>query len=122
MTTLADLVAAYDDRAETGRGELLDEMEALDGRAEALRLAESGDPGERRVAARLMHLLPDPRYVSALEQLCADPATDVAGAAQRAMRGQRRTAEWQAAVERLAASPDPAVRAAAAEWKADGSP
>jgi hypothetical protein len=120
MTSLADLVAAYDQRAETGRGKLLDEMEALGARAEAGRLADSDAASTRRLAARLMHLLPDPGYVDALERLCADPHPDVAAAARRAMRGQRRTPEWAAAVERLAASPDPALRDAAAAWEADG--
>jgi hypothetical protein len=119
MTSLADLVATYDQRTETGRGKLLDEMEALDGRAEARRRADSDDASQRRLAARLMHLLPDPGYVDALEHLCADPDADVAAAARRALRGQRRSPEWEASVERLAASPDPALRDAATGWKAD---
>jgi hypothetical protein len=37
------------------------------------------------------------------------------------MRGQRRTPEWAASVERLAASTDAALREAAAAWKAESS-
>ena len=118
-SVLPDLVAAYDQPVEARRGELLDAMEALGGGEEARRLAESPDAGDRRVAARLMHLLPEPEHLAALERLVADPDPAVASAARRALRGQRRTPAWHAAVERLAALGDPEVRAAAAEWMAE---
>jgi hypothetical protein len=116
MSRLAELVAAYDRPIETGRGLLLDEMDALGGRAEARRLAGSADPEERRVAARLMHLLPDPEHLAKLERLVADDDPEVATAARRALRGQTRTPDWHAAVTRLAAAADPALRAAAQAW------
>jgi hypothetical protein len=119
MTQLAELVAAYDRRIEAGRAALLEEMEALGGGAEARRLADSSDAGERRLAARLMHLLPEPDHVAALERLVADPDEAVAAEARGAMRVQRRTPEWHVAVERLTTATDPALRDAAATWAAE---
>ena len=101
MSSLADLVAAYDRPVEYGKGDLLDEMEALDGGAEARRLAGSDDASERRLAARLMHLLPEPEHLAALERLVTDDDPDVARQARRAFAGQRRTPEWHAAAARL---------------------
>ena len=119
-SVLPDLVAAYDQPVEAGRGDLLDAMEALGGAAEARRLAESADAEERRVAARLMQLLPEPEHVAALERLAADDDDAVAAAARKALRGQRRTPEWRAAVARLAASDDADLAAAAQGWLAEG--
>lgn len=119
-SVLPDLVAAYDQPVEASRGELLDAMEALGGGSEARRLAESPDAAERRVAARLMQLLPEPEHVAALERLAADDDGAVAAAARKALRGQRRTPAWRAAVERLAASDDADLRAAAESWQAEG--
>ncbi len=119
-SVLPDLVAAYDQPVEASRGELLDAMEALGGGSEARRLAESSDAAERRVAARLMQLLPEPEHVAALERLAADDDGAVAAAARKALRGQRRTPAWRAAVERLAASDDADLRAAAESWQAEG--
>jgi hypothetical protein len=116
---LSDLVAAYDQPVEGGRGPLLQAMDELGGGAEARRLAESADAADRRVAARLMHLLPEPEHLPALERLVVDPDPAVATPARRALRGQRRTPEWHTAVERLAASDDPELRATAAAWQAE---
>jgi len=101
MSALADLVARYDQPVELGKTALLQEMEARDGAAEARRLAASEDPAERRVAARLMHLLPEPEHLQALEPLVTDPDPEVAQQARRAFAGQRRTPEWHAAAARL---------------------
>ncbi len=101
MTHWADLVTAYDRPVEMGKGALLREMAARGGGAEARRLAESEDPGERRVAARLMHLLPETEHLAALERLVTDDDEAVATAARRAFAGQRRTPEWHAAAARL---------------------
>jgi hypothetical protein len=119
MSRLAELVAAYDQRIEAGRGALLREMDELGGGAEARRLADSPDAGGRRLAARLMHLLPEPEHVDALERLVADPDGAVAAEARRAMRIQRRTPEWHAAVDRLTTATDPALRDTAATWNAE---
>ena len=110
---LPALVAAYDDPVETGGDALLAAMRALDGPAQARRLAGSADAGERRVAARLMSLLPEPEHLPGLERLVADPEPAVAEAARKALRHQWRTPEWRAAVDRLAGSDDPELRAAA---------
>jgi len=101
MTDLAELVAAYDRPVELGKGKLLLQMEAQGGGAEARRLAGSPDPAERRLAARLMHLLPEPEHLEALERLVTDADPDVAQQARRAFAGQRRTPEWHAAAARL---------------------
>ena len=101
MSALADLVSRYDRPVEIGKGALLQEMEALGGGAEARRLAESPDPAERRLAARLMHLLPETEHLAALEPLVSDPDPEVARQARRAFAGQRRTPEWHAAAARL---------------------
>ena len=101
MSSLADLVDLYDRPVELGKGQLLDEMEALNGAAEARHLAGSPDAAERRLAARLMHLLPDTEHLEALERLVADPDPEVAQQARRAFAGQRRTPEWHAAAARL---------------------
>jgi hypothetical protein len=96
-------------------------MRALGGVNEATRLASSADAADRRLAARLMHLLPDEHHLSSLESLVADPEVAVATAARRAMRGQRRTHEWHAAVDRLAHAESPALRDAAADWLAESA-
>ena len=98
---LPALVAAFDDRVETGGDALLDAMRALGGAEEGRRLASSEDPGERRVAARLMSLIPEPQNLTALEPLVTDPDPEVAATARKALRHQWRTPEWHAAVERL---------------------
>ena len=108
---LPALVAAYDDPHETGGDALLEAMRALEGPAEARRLARSADPGDRRLAARLMSLLPEPAHLPALEPLLGDPDPGVAAAARKALRHQWRNGEWRAAVERLAVAEDPELRA-----------
>ncbi|HKR52119.1 MAG TPA: hypothetical protein VJT72_21565 [Pseudonocardiaceae bacterium] len=118
---LRDLVAAYDSPVEGSRRSLLKAMRALGGVAEATRLASSPDAVDRRLAARLMHLLPDEHHLSSLESLVADPEITVATAARRAMRGQRRTHEWHAAVDRLTHAESPALRDAAADWLAESA-
>jgi hypothetical protein len=97
---LPDLVAAYDEPVETGGEALLEAMAALDGGLQARRLAGSPDAEERRVAARLMSLLPEPEHLPALEPLLDDPDPDVAAAARKALRHQWRTPEWHALVAR----------------------
>ncbi|MGH3768748.1 MAG: hypothetical protein ACRDS0_15210 [Pseudonocardiaceae bacterium] len=115
-SALRELVAAYDSPVEGRRGLLLAAMQELGGVDEATRLASSSDAVDRRLAARLMHLLPDERHLPVLEPLVADPDVVVAAAARRAMRGQRRTKEWHAAAERLMNAKDPALGEAAADW------
>jgi hypothetical protein len=70
---LRDLVAAYGSPVEGSRRSLLEAMRALGGVNEATRLASSADAADRRLAARLMHLLPDGHHLSSLESLVADP-------------------------------------------------
>ena len=118
---LPDLVAAFDDRVETGGDAVLDAMRDLGGAAEGRRLAASADPGERRVAARLMSLLPQPENLAALEPLLEDPDPEVAAAARKALRHQWRTPAWHATVERLARSEDPALRETAVALRGDGT-
>jgi hypothetical protein len=107
---LGDLVAAFDDPVETGGDALLDAMRDLGGAAEARRLAGSADAGDRRVAARLMSLLPQPENLASLEPLLTDADPAVAGAARKALRHQWRTPAWHAAVDRLTRSEDPSLR------------
>ena len=116
---LIDLVETYEQSFEEAQSPLVREMEAGGGVEAAPRLARSEDRRERLVAARLMHLLPDEGHVAALEPLIADPDPDVAGLAWRALRNQRRTPEWRAAVERIAAEGPEDRRAAAADWLAE---
>jgi HEAT repeat protein len=112
-SALPALVAAFDDRIETGGEALLDAMVALDGAAEGRRLAGSADAEERRVAARLMSLIPEPDSLAALEPLLSDPDPAVAATARKALRHQWRTPAWRAAVDRLAGSEDPELRGTA---------
>ena len=116
---LPDLVAAYDQPVEASRAPLLAAMDALGAGAEAHCLARSVEAGERRVAARLMHLLPDRGHLDALVPLTEDPDPGVADAARRALRGQPRTRDWHVAVERLAAQGEPELREAARAWQAE---
>ena len=112
---LADLVARYDTRAEGNRIELLDEMEALGGIERAAELARSEDAGTRRLAARLMGVLSDPRHVQALDALVDDPDPEVAATARASLHVQVRTPEWQALVRRLAERGDAQAEAWLAE-------
>ena len=116
---LIALVQTYEQSFEEAQSPLVREMEAGGGVEAAPRLARSDDAGERLVAARLMHLLPDERHVAALEPLIADPDPDVAALAWRALRNQRRTPEWRAALERIAEAGPEERRAAAREWLAE---
>ena len=116
---LIALVQTYEQSFEEAQSPMVREMEAGGGVEAAPRLARSGDPAERLVAARLMHLLPDERHVAALEPLIADPDPDVAALAWRALRNQRRTPEWRAALERIAEAGPVDRRAAAREWLAE---
>ena len=74
---LRDLVAVYDRPVEGSRLAVLDAIREHGGDEAALQLAGSGDADERWLAARLMHLLREPRYPAALEPLVedSDPAT-----------------------------------------------
>jgi hypothetical protein len=116
---LIELVETYEQSFEEAQSPLVREMESEGGVEAAPRLARSADAGERLVAARLMHLLPDERHVAALQPLIADPDPDVAALAWRALRNQRRTPEWRAALERIAADGPEERRAAAGEWLAE---
>jgi hypothetical protein len=116
---LIELVTTYEQSFEEAQSPLVREMEASGGVEAAPRLAGSEDPKARLTAARLMQLLPDEGHVTALEPLVADPDPDVAALAWRALRNQRRTAEWRAAVERLAATGPEERRAAARDWLAE---
>ena len=116
---LIALLQTYEQSFEEAQSPMVREMEAGGGVEAAPRLARSGDAAERLVAARLMHLLPDERHVAALEPLIADPDPDVAALAWRALRNQRRTPEWRAALERIAEAGPEDRRAAAREWLAE---
>ena len=113
---LVELVETYEHSFDEGQSPLVREMAARGGVEAAPRLARSDDAAVRLAAARLMHLLPDERHVAALEPLIADPDPAVAGLAWRALRNQRRTPEWRAAVERIAADGPEERREAAREW------
>jgi hypothetical protein len=117
---LAALVAAYDQPVEGSRRPLLDAMEAAGGVEAASGLADSEDPGRRRLAARLAHLLPDRAHVPVLERLVRDPDPPVAAEARAALRVQVRDADWRATVDRLADADDPALREAVAAWREEG--
>ena len=107
---IPDLLAAYEQPVEEGGDALLEAIDALGGAAEGRRLATSPDPEARRVAARLMSLLPEPENLPALEPLLTDGDPEVAAAARKALRHQWRTPEWHATVDRLARSDDPELR------------
>jgi hypothetical protein len=116
---LVDLVETYEQSYEEGRPPIVRELVARGAVEAAPRLARSDDVRTRFTAARIMHLLPDERHVAALEPLVADADAGVAGIAWRALRNQRRTPEWRAAVERIAAGGPPERREAAREWLAE---
>src|SRR3954454_6622445 len=99
LIALVEALDAADDRQ---RGRLGRELDDNGAREAAPRMATADEPGTRRAAARIMHLLPDEAYLPALLPLVDDPEPPVADAAWRALRGQLRTAEWRAAVERIA--------------------
>ena len=107
---LPALVDAYDDRVEMGGEAVLDAIRALGGAEEGRRMAASGDPEQRRVAARLLSLIPQPENLAALEPLLSDSDPAVAGAARKALRHQWRTPAWHELVERLTGAEDPALR------------
>src|SRR4051812_27062741 len=118
---LAALVAAHDGGAsEPDLGALLDALDDAGGAEGAHELAASGESGDRRLAARLMQLLPEPGHVAVLERLVVDGDREVAAAARRSLRTQRRTPDWHAAVQRLAGAGDPELRATAQGWLQEG--
>jgi hypothetical protein len=117
---LAALITAYGQRTESSRQPLLDAMESLGGVAAVAELGRSDDTTDRRVGARLAHLLPDATHLSVLEQLVSDPDRYVAAEARAALRTQPRDASWREAVRRLAASGDPELRAEAEAWEHEG--
>jgi hypothetical protein len=118
VDALRDLVAAYDRPIEGSRLGVLDAMREHGGTEAALELAESSDPEERRLAARLMHLLRDERYTAPLESLVADDDPETAASARHAFGAQYRSDEWEAIAQRLARARDPELRAAAEAWLA----
>jgi hypothetical protein len=119
-TMLAALVAEYDVPREGSRRPLLDAMEAAGGVAAAGRLADSEDVAQRRLAARLAHLLPDPAHVPALELLACDNDAGVAAEARAALRVQVRDERWRETLARLADAEDPELRRAVAAWTEEG--
>ena len=115
---LRELVATYDRPIEGSRLGVLDAMREHGGAEAALELAGSDDPEERRLAARLMHLLRDERSPALLESLVADDDPETAAIARRAFGAQYRSDEWEAIARRLARARDPELRAVADGWLA----
>ena len=113
---LIALVEELDSADDERRGKLGRELEAAGAGEAAPRMAADPDAKPRWAAARIMHLLPDERHLPALVPLIEDPEPRVASAAWRALRGQRRTPEWRAAVERIAEQGPPERRADARNW------
>lgn len=118
---LPALVEAWDSRAEASILPLVEAAEALGGGEEALRLSSSPDPRDRYVAVRLIELVGDDRHLPALEQLISDADAGVASAGRRALAEAERTEAWHELIERLSASPDAELSAAAAGWLQAGS-
>jgi hypothetical protein len=117
---LPALVAAFDMREERSRLPLLKAMEAVGGIAAVPRFAASPDAADRRLAARLAHLLPDPAHVPVLERLVVDSDPGIAAEARAALHTQVRDARWRATVERLAQAEDPGLREEALAWQREG--
>jgi len=118
---LTELVRTYDDHPELRRRPMIDEMDECGGIPAAGELARAADAGDRFVAARLMHLLPDGAHIDPLAALVHDPDPDVSAAARRALHGQRRSSSWRALVQRLANDSSHAeLAAAASRWLAEG--
>jgi hypothetical protein len=117
---LAALISAYGRRTERSRTPLLDAMESLGGVAAVAALGGSADVADRRLAARLAHLLPDAAHVSVLERLVSDPDRDTAAEARAALRTQPRDRRWRELVRALAESGDPELRAEAQAWEREG--
>jgi hypothetical protein len=115
---LRELVAVYDRPVEGSRLAVLDAMREHGGEEAALQLAGSSMPQERWLAARLMHLLRDPRYPAALEPLVQDSDTETALAARNAFGAQMRSDEWEAIAERLTRARDPELSVRARAWLA----
>jgi hypothetical protein len=106
---------------EGSRLAVLDAIREHGGEEAALELAGSSDAGERWLAARLMHLLRDPRYAAALEPLVEDPDAGTARTARNAFGAQLRNDEWEAIAERLTRARDPELTVRARAWL-DGEP
>lgn len=118
VAALRELVAVYDRPVEGSRLAVLDAMREHGGEEAALSLAGSADAAERRLAARLMHLLRDPRSAAALEPLVEDPDAEIARAARDAFGAQLRTDEWEAIAQRLTRARDPELAVRARAWLA----
>ena len=117
---LAALVAAYGQRTEASRQPLLDAIESLNGVPAVVELARSKEAGDRRLAARLTHLLPASAHVPVLEQLVTDPDREVAAEARAALRTQPRDAHWREVVRHLAQSGDAELATEAQAWQREG--
>lgn len=118
VAALRELVAVYDRPVEGSRLAVLDAIREHGGEEAALSLAGSADASERRLAARLMHLLRDPRSAAALEPLVEDPDAEIARAARDAFGAQLRTDEWEAIAQRLTRARDPELAVRARAWLA----
>jgi hypothetical protein len=118
VDALQSLVAAYDMPTEASRGVLLDSLRERGGPEAALELARSSEVGDRRLAARLMHLLRDARSAAALEPLVEDSDAETARAARNAFGAQMRTDEWEAIAQRLTRARDPELTVRARAWLA----
>ena len=117
---LAQLLERYDTEDWEERTPLLREMRAAGGVTAAGELALSPEAADRWLAARLMELLPDEAHVEPLGSLVRDEHPEVAESARHALRGQVRSPEWQALVEELARSDDPALARQAGTWLTEG--
>ncbi len=118
VAALRELVAVYDRPVEGSRLAVLDAIREHGGEEAALSLARSADAAERLLAARLMHLLRDPRSAAALEPLVADADAETARAARDAFGAQLRTDEWEAIAQRLTRARDPELAVRARAWLA----
>jgi hypothetical protein len=116
VAALRDLVAVYDRPVEGSRLAVLDAIREHGGEEAALQLAASSDAQDRLLAARLMHLLRDPRYAAALEPLVEDSDAEAARAARDAFGAQLRTDEWEVIAQRLTRARDRELSVRAQAW------
>jgi len=105
-------------RSEEGlpdRGCVYDALETLGVRDEAVKLAASADPADRRTGIELMRACPAGAHAPVLARLALhDPEPGLRRRAVRTLRTQKVTADWDVAMIALLDAPDSEIRELAA--------
>jgi hypothetical protein len=112
---LVPLMAAYESRAESDKGCLLDAMQRLGGEKQAAALMAAHDAEQRRIGAHLGELFAADSQLAPLLAAAHDPDSRVSAQALHSLGVQLQTPQWEKTMLTLLDDANADLRAAAIE-------